>query len=145
MIDSPVVNKCPISVANAVRLLYLTFGLGVVRSILEFPGFSESAPVGFIVAVWFGTAVIMLTLIRCIAMGRRWARAVVLVLFLVGFPFAIELLLASLSSNPLSGFLGIVQIAGQIAALIMLFHRSANIWFQGRQPPTSKSNTSIEF
>lgn len=135
-------NARPGSVTKAVQLLYATFALGILRSALEYQALAESFSPGIIVTAWMLGAAIMLSLFYQIGRGRNWARITFLVLFGAGVPFAIAPLLHSISINPLSGIVGIVQTAGQITALVMLFQRSSNSWF--RQPTPIKSD-SVEF
>src|SRR5688572_9236866 len=97
----------PVSVTGAVKLLYATLAIGVVRSLLEFRALAESAPTEIVLTVWSLTITIMLTLVYNIGAGRNWARITLLVLFGLGLPLAIQPLLQSFSLHPFSGVLGV--------------------------------------
>jgi hypothetical protein len=142
--NAPIPSARPANVAAAMKLLYATLGIGVLRSVVEFHGLSEAVPAEFIVTVWVLVITIMLTLFHNIGVGRNWARIVFLVLFVAGLPFSIEPLLLSLSSNVVSGILGVAQMAGQITALIMLFRPDSNAWFRKPTKP-DKPTESVEF
>jgi hypothetical protein len=134
----------PASVTTAVTLMYTAFGIGIVRSALEFPSLTEEVSVGFVVTVWLLVSAFMLFLIRSIANGRNWARITFLVLFAIGLPIAIEPLLHALQTNFVSGLLGVAQMAAQITALILLFQAASSSWFRGRQDP-GKHTERVEF
>jgi len=134
----------PVSVTGAVKLLYATLAIGVVRSLLEFRTLAESAPTEIVLTVWFLTITIMLTLVYNIGAGRNWARITLLVLFGLGLPLAIQPLLQSFSLHPFSGVLGVVQIVAQITALVLLFRPESNAWFRRPKKP-EKHTESVEF
>lgn len=138
------VSTRPASVASAVKLLYTTLGVGVLRSAIEFDGLSESVPAEFVITVWLLATTIMLTLFYNIGAGRNWARITFLVLFAIGLPFAVQPLLQSLSSHFVSGVLGIAQLVGQISALVLLFRPDASAWFH-RPKKLEKPTESVEF
>ncbi|HKQ30869.1 MAG TPA: hypothetical protein VJS66_06255 [Burkholderiales bacterium] len=134
----------PASVAGAVKLLYATLGVGILRGVLEFQAVADSAPMGFVLTVWALTMGAMLMLFYHIGAGRNWARITLLALFVLGLPFAIQPLLQSLASQPVFGALGVVQMAAQITALALLFRPESNAWF--RKPKKSEKDTaSVEF
>lgn len=120
----------PAAVSNAVKLLYATLGIGVLRAALEFRTIAQPASVTFIFLIWVIVFGLMWFLIYKIGSRRNWARITFLVLFVVGIPFSILPLLRSLSATPLSGLVGIAQMIGQIIALAMLFQRSSTAWFR---------------
>jgi hypothetical protein len=134
----------PESVSNAVRLMYASFGVGILRSALEFQSLNETVPTGFIFGIWIAVSAIMLFLIYSISRGRNWARITFLVLFAIGLPFAVQPLLQSLSTQLVSGILGIAQMVAQITALVLLFQASANVWFRGAKK-SGKQTDSVEF
>lgn len=97
----------PQQVGQAVILLYVTLGIGILRSILEASRNPELARTGFLMFITFGVLGIMWFFIHMIGKGKNWARITLLVLFVVGIPLSIFPLLQSLAANPLSGLLGL--------------------------------------
>ena len=120
----------PAIVSNAVKLLYATLGIGVVRAVLEFPTLVQQTSVIFVLFIWAVVFGVIWFLIHKIGSRRNWARITFLVLFIVGVPFSVLPLLQSLSAAPVSGLIGILQMAGQVVALVMLFQGTSNAWFR---------------
>jgi hypothetical protein len=69
-------------------------------------------------------------LIRKIAAGRDWARIVLLVLVILGTPFAIPYYIAEARVNVVPGALSIVIVILQLVATVLLFTPPANRWFR---------------
>lgn len=118
----------PDKVGLAVILLYVTLGIGLLRSLIEAP--QQEASLGLII---FGTLIglgIMGFFIFMIGNGKNWARITMLVLFIVGIPFVVLPLLQSLAVNPVSGLLGIAQTVVQAVALGFLFLKPSSDWFR---------------
>ena len=120
----------PAIVSNAVKLLYATLGIGVLRSVLEFQMLIQQGSVILILFVWAVVYGVIWFLIHKIGSRRNWARYTCLILFIVGVPFAVLPLLQSLSATPVSGIIGILQSVGQVVAIVMLFQRTSNAWFR---------------
>ncbi|SHO57307.1 hypothetical protein [Vibrio quintilis] len=120
----------PSKVSVAVKLLYLTILLGVIRLILEPEWLDGQMPLSAVLAIQAISIAIVGLVVFMIGRGKHWARIVFLILFIPGLPFAIMPLIQSLSDHPLSGILGVLQTAGQIAAVAMLFHRESSEWFR---------------
>src|SRR3989344_5512746 len=123
-------TSLPAIISNAVKLLYVTLGIGVLRAVLEFQTLVQQAPVIFILFVWLVVFGLMWFLIHKIGSRRNWARITFLILFIVGVPFSVLPLLQSLSATPVSGLIGILQLVGQVVALVMLFQGTSNAWFR---------------
>jgi len=123
-------NSRPANVGTAVKLLYITLGIGVVRSIMEASTTAKVASPGFVMFITFFVLGIMWFFIYMIGKGRNWARITFLVLFIIGIPFAILPLLQSLAANPISGLLGIGQTVIQVIALVFLFQKPSSAWFK---------------
>jgi hypothetical protein len=128
-IDNPK-DEPPKKIGHAVRLLYATLAIGVVRGVME--GSANSAAAGLVFTMFIAVAVLgfMGWLIFMIGRRRNWARITFLVLFLLGSP-AILLLVRSFAANPVSGFLGFAQVVLQAAALVFLFQPESSAWFRG--------------
>ena len=120
----------PAIVSNAVKLLYATLGIGVVRAVLEFPTLVQQTSVIFVLFIWAVVFGVIWFLIHKIGSRRNWARITFLVLFIVGVPFSVLPLLQSLSAASVSGLIGILQMVGQVVALVMLFQGTSNAWFR---------------
>ena len=110
----------PREVGTAVTLIYITFGIGLLRAIMG------GAPV-LLTLVFIG---IMYLFVFQIGKGRNWARITFLVLTILGLPFSVHSLTQTFTANPVSGLLEIGQIVMQIIALVFLFQRPASDWFR---------------
>ena len=119
----------PASVSNAVGLFYISLMMGVIRAVLDWPLLTRDSSPAFtllVLAFTFGT---LLLLIHYVNEGRNWARITLLVLFLLGLPFAFGPLVESLGTVPLAGVLGVLQVIFQGIGLGMLFAADARRWF----------------
>ena len=120
----------PHKVGTAVKLLYITLGIGVLRSIMEASMHAEMASPAFVMFITFFVLGILWLFIFMIGKGRNWARITLLVLFIIGIPFSVLPLMHSLAANPTSGLLGIAQTIIQIVALVFLFQKPSSDWFR---------------
>lgn len=120
----------PYKVTTAVKLLYISLGIGVLRNIMESSTQAEVASPAFVMFIAFFVLGIMWFFILMIGKGRNWARITFLVLFIIGTPFSVLPLMQSLAANPISGLLGIVQIIIQIVAIVFLFQKPSSDWFR---------------
>jgi len=120
----------PSKVASAVKLLYVTLGIGIIRSIIESSRYAEASSVGFVLFITFGSFGIMWLLIYMTGKGRNWARITFLVLFLLGVPLSILPMIQSLTYDPISGVLGLAQVVMQIVAIVFLFQGESSAWFK---------------
>ena len=120
----------PSKVATAVRVLYATLGIGIIRSILESSRHAEASSIGFVLFITFFVLGLMWFLIYMTGKGRNWARITFLVLFILGVPLSILPMIQSLTNEPISGVLGLVQIGMQVTALVFLFQGGSSVWFK---------------
>lgn len=127
----------PEKVGAAVKLLYSTLALGILRSILEASTHIPLVSPAFMLLFTVFALGIMSLLIHNIGKGRNWARISVLGLFLAGVPFSILPLLHSLAENPISGLLGVGQVILQIVALVLLFQKPSSDWFREMKAPAA--------
>jgi len=118
-----------IKVDTAVKLLYATLGIGIIRSIIEVPRHAASS-VGFVLFIMFSVFGLMWFLIYMIGKGRNWARITFLIMFILGVPLSILPMIQSLTHDPVSGILGLVQAAMQIIAIVLLFQGASSAWFK---------------
>ena len=121
----------PSNVARFEQLMYLSLGIGIIVSVLQFSYFQSQANVGFILFIQAFVLALFVLFIWLIARRRaNWARWTFLVIFLLGLipyvPNAIELL----QRNPVSGGLNLVQLVLQAVALYLVFTGNAVDWFK---------------
>ena len=119
----------PQKVQNAVSILYVTLGIGIISAILQVLAHGA-------ISRMFTTLVIVAAMAFLIVMtgrGRNWARVTLLILFLVGVLPSILPLVRFFAVHPISGFLGLAQLVLQIVALIFLFQEESSQWFSATQ------------
>jgi hypothetical protein len=129
----------PKKVTDAVRIIYVTLGIGVLRSGLEATANSErtGVTVGFLMFATLGIMAIATWIILMIGRRRNWARITFLILFLSGLIPSLQMLTTSFAINPVSGLLGIGQVVLQAIALVYLFHKDASDWFRHKSTRAS--------
>jgi hypothetical protein len=123
----------PPSVSRAITLLYVTLGFGLLRSVLEFTRLAGTSNAVFALIIQIMVFALMWLIVFKIGRRREWARILYLVLFILGTPLSVKPLLVSLSATPISGVLGLAQIAIQIYALVLLFRSEGRAWFRPRE------------
>jgi len=120
----------PSKIATAVKLLYATLGIGIIRSIIESSRHAEASSVGFVLFITFAVFGLMWLLIYMTGKGKNWARITFLVLFILGVPLSILPMIQSLTHEPISGILGLAQVVMQVVALVFLFQGESSAWFK---------------
>lgn len=120
----------PAKVSTAVKLLYTTLGIGIIRSIIESSRHAEASSIGFVLFITFFVFGLMWFLIYMTGKGKNWARITFLVLFILGVPMSILPMIQSLTHDPTSGILGFVQVVMQVMALVFLFQGESSAWFK---------------
>ncbi len=121
----------PAKVGTAVRLLYTTMGLIVLANIIDAAAFTRVVPiVTAMMTITFFEVGITWLLAYMIGKGRNWARIVLLILFIIAMPVSAVPLWQSLSTNPISGLIGIARLAMEILSLIFLFQKPSSDWFR---------------
>lgn len=128
--EIPTPTQRPQKIKNAVLMLWISLGLGVVRSVWEIPAQAAQSSVGFVVFVMGFTFLFVGFFVWMIGKGKNWARITFLVLFILGVPLSILPLIQSLAYAPISGVLGIAQSALQTVAVIFLFLKESSAWFK---------------
>jgi len=131
----------PKKVQNAVTILYVTLGIGILRAVIEASANAQRAGLTFVIFVTLVVSAVMVFFIVMIGRGKNWARITFLVLFLLGLVPAILPLIRSFNLSPISGVLGFAQIVLQGLALVFLFQRQSSEWF--RTKPAGASNLVI--
>jgi hypothetical protein len=120
----------PDMVSKAITLLYVTLGIGLLRTILEAPRLSKSSSLAFVLFVGIFVLGFTWLIVYKIAKGRNWARITFLILFVLGIPLSVVPLLQSLAVNLFSGLLGICQVIIQVISLVLLFLKPSSEWFK---------------
>ncbi|MCF8042854.1 MAG: hypothetical protein K9K36_01655 [Desulfarculaceae bacterium] len=131
----------PNTANTAVILLYVAWGLGVLRTLLGAPAIfhlGSEGQAGAAVAIVVVILAVMLFFIFMIGKGRNWARITFLVLFIIG---TVMMVVGLVSGAPFgaAALMDIVQVITQLVALVMLFSAESNAWFQGVKAAKSKS------
>jgi hypothetical protein len=126
----------PSNVARFEQLMYLSLGIGVIVSVLQFSYLESQAGIGFILFVQAFVLALFLLFIWLIARRRaNWARWTFLVIFLLGLiPYMLNVV-ALLQRSPLSAGLNLIQLVLQALALYLIFTGNAVDWF--KKSPTS--------
>jgi hypothetical protein len=127
----PIFHK-PKSIIAAKNILYASIFLGIIISVISemtihadsYPsGQGYSSTQGLIINLV--TIILLFVLARLIGLGRKWARTVYLLLFILGialFPFGA---IAIFKMNILVGILDSLQIILQAMALKFLFSKES--------------------
>ena len=143
--EGPLFHK-PKSIIVAKNILYASLFFGIINWAISqwTTDLNNNSPVQGII-ILIVTLLVVLVLIRQIAMGKKWGRVVLLILFVAGmlaFPWTLTVLF---KASLLVGVLGIFQALLQIAALIFLFSKESTQWFnrvhtyvQDKPVPASK-------
>jgi len=126
---SPLFHK-PASIVAAKNILYADLFLGILTWAIGrwTTTMYALAPIESIV-ILLVTVGIMFGLIKCIGLGRKWARVVLLVLFLLGliaYPWTFA---GMLKASILIAVLSLLQAILQAVALYYLFSRTSTEWF----------------
>jgi hypothetical protein len=125
----PLFHK-PKSIVAAKNILYATIFLGIINWAISqwATDLNTSAPVQGII-ILIVTLLITFILIKQVGFGRKWARVVLLVLFIAGmlvFPWTLS---ALFKANLLVGVISLLQAVLEIVALVFLFSKESTQWF----------------
>jgi hypothetical protein len=126
---SPLFHK-PKSIIAAMNILYATMFLGIINWVVD--QMTRDLATRFLVRGIITVLValsIMFILIKQIGLGRKWARVVLLVLFILGILLYPWTIVPILKGNLLVGVIGIFQTLLQIVALVFLFSKDSTQWF----------------
>jgi hypothetical protein len=126
---SPLFHK-PASIVAAKNILYANLFLGIFTWAIGrwTTTIYALAPIESIV-ILLVTVGIILGLIKCIGLGRKWARVVLLVLFLLGLVAYPWTFAAMLKTSMLIAVLSLLQAILQAVALYYLFSLPSTEWF----------------
>lgn len=126
---SPLFHK-PASIVAAKNILYAGLFLGILNWALGWwtTTIYDSAPAQSIL-ILVVTVGITFVLIKCIGLGRKWARVVLLVLFLLGVVAYPWTFVALLKASIVMAVLSLLMTSLQLIALYFLFSRASTQWF----------------
>ena len=124
----------PKAVSIAVGLLYLTIGVGMLRSLVEgrlLPMLEALWEMPILSTLLIGAILgAVIFLYRQVGQGRNWARVTLLVFFILLVPFAILDVIQRFGENVVSATLVLMQETMSSIALVLVFTPSANAWFR---------------
>lgn len=122
-------NQKPHSVATAIKFLWASFVLGLVKTVMDFSSLQTMAPATYVYFVVFFTFVVIGYLIFRISAGENWARIAFLVMFIIGMLPSLPQLMSEFSREPVSASFFVAQIGLQIYGLYLLFSQHGSSWF----------------
>jgi hypothetical protein len=125
-------TKTPKKVQNAVTILYITLGIGILRDVIDAPANAKMTGVGFLIYITLVVFVVMVFLIAMIGRGRNWARITFLILFFLGLLASILSIVYSFTLSPISSVLTLAQVVLQMVALVFLFQQESSAWFRAK-------------
>lgn len=129
-IEQPAKVERPIQVTRAIQLLMSSLVIGFIASAVRLAGLISGTELVLALLILIAFLAIYFCLIRKISAGRNWARIILLVLVLLGTPFAIPAYIAEVRRNILPGTLSIIMVALQLIATYLLFKKNSNLWFR---------------
>ena len=130
-------EKRPEKVTNAVNLLWIGIGLGVINVFLTLINsintMEDSSLITYFILQSLFTIAILSFLIYMIGKGRNWARITFLVLFIAGALIIIPQLIILLMTNTFIGILTLIHSILQLIALVLLFEKTSSDWFKSKK------------
>ena len=123
----------PSVVTTAVGLLLLSIAIGLLTSSLRVAQQVSGAPLMLGLLIVFAFFALFLFLVSRIRAGRNGARIILLVLVLIGLPFAIPAYIVEFRKNVLSGSVSMLIALLQLVGTCLLFTSNSNSWFRARK------------
>jgi len=120
----------PSSVGLAIKLLWASLAVGVIKILIDFQYLSAMANAALVGFVLVFTLALTGFLILMISTRRNWARIVFLIIFLLGLLPTLPVILTEFSRSPVAGILVVLQIGLQVYALFLLFTKPGAAWFR---------------
>ena len=119
----------PKSVSRAVKLLWLSYIIGLIRLPMDFSALTATGSLAYPLFVAFFTFVVIGYLIFRISVGENWARLTFLVLLIIGLLPTLPQIMNEISRAPLTAAFTITHISIQAYALYLLFTSPGRDWF----------------
>lgn len=129
----PPVQK-PKSVAIAIKLLWISYAMGLARASIDFSTLTAVASVPYILFMMLFTFVLIGYLIFRISAGENWARIGFLIMLIVGLIPTLPQIVREWPSAPFAAMLSGAQLTIQAYALFLLFTAPGNSWFRRNKP-----------
>ncbi|MBI5887326.1 MAG: hypothetical protein HZB82_01260 [Deltaproteobacteria bacterium] len=125
----------PEKISIALKLLYITFGIGVVRSFTLVEIFIDTRTTvsAAAMSVIYSILLFMCFCVYMTGKGRSWARIVSLALGVFIIPFSIFKDLQDMTIDPIFGMFGFGQAVFVIVALVILFQKQSSDWFREKK------------
>jgi len=130
MSEVEISNPKPSKVTYAIIILCVYLLLGIVNSFIL--NLTTTLIDYSSIQVLITTAItwaLIIFFIYQINLGKKWARTTFLILFIIGiliFPFSF---ISTIKASLVVGIVEIVQVIMQIIALILLFSKESNAWY----------------
>lgn len=125
-----VAKDLPISISSAVKVIYFSAVLGLINPLIIYlAGVIENFPnLNSLIIIILSTSLVVFLgfQVHC---GKKWARTVFLVFYLVGLIPSPLVILDSFRLSPLIGILSLAQVVVQGYALILLYRPSSKEWY----------------
>ncbi len=128
-------HQKPEAVEKAVKLLWASLVIGVLKVAIDYVHLSNLAPSLFTNIILVFVFGLMAFLISKISAGCNWARVVFLILFLIGALPALGTTLDEFTRSAVLGALSVVQIVTQVIAMYLVFTSPGKEWFKKTSRP----------
>ena len=129
----------PSKVATAVKLMYASIVIGMIRWLFIIPYLHERIFTGsYFIMISFVLA-ILLFFIYMTGKGKDWARITILALFTLSIlinlvslcvSYSRSMLIPFVSDNPISFVFGSLAFCLNVAGLVLLFQSDSSTWFR---------------
>jgi hypothetical protein len=127
------VSQKPAKVIWAVRLIYFSLGVELLRAcVLTLFGITTTSTpvsVGELIVSMIITFPFTIILTVLVSQGRKWARSLLRVMFLLGIFIVIPTLISQFQYHFLMGLFAVIMNFMQGIAIILLFRNESNAWF----------------
>lgn len=123
-------SERPPKVVQAIKLLYLIIGIGMVRTVMTVLRHVDVRSPYFFIFMKSGIYIGSLALVYQLGKGKNWAKFSLVAIFAISIPLSILPAFESISHNPVHTLLGFVQIILYVVMLVFLFHESSSSWFR---------------
>lgn len=134
--EDETISAKPKKVSTAITLSYVAFGIGVLNTFIYLLGLESTTqqkikPI--LIAVL--TQAFLYFLITQINAGKKWARTISLVSFIFGVISMFLTIDRFLEGDLLTGLISLVIGMLQLSALILLYSKEGNAWFNLKNAP----------
>jgi hypothetical protein len=121
----------PMSIKAGVSLVLATLFLGLIRLPID-PALQqlmvEDKNIGSL--AFLGAVLVISLLLYAVWRGKNWARIVYSLLVILGLYPSFEEIAMHLQDHTFFSIISVLQLAGQVAAMILFFLPSSNLWIK---------------